>query len=48
MRPVNTIKAIVLSVLIVTGSAATSGAEDSGFELPVFVSSLLPHLPWTR
>lgn len=48
MRPVNTMKAIVLSVLIVTGSAATSEADDSRFNVPMFVSSLLPHLPWTR
>lgn len=39
MSLVNNIKAIVLSVLIVTGSAMSSEADDSGFYLPTYVTS---------
>lgn len=39
MNPVNNIKAIVLSVLIVTGSAMSSEANDSGFHVPTLVTS---------
>ena len=44
MRLSNNLKATVLAVLIVTGSAVSSEAENSRFALPVSVTSTLAGL----
>ena len=53
MRPINTIEVIVLTVLIVAGSAVSSEAEDGRFYLPVSVTSALAgfveeNMSWAR